>query len=336
MGVGAIVGGGILALAGVAFATTGPSAIIAFAVNGGIAILTAMSFAELASRFPESGGTYTYARKVLAVEAAFAVGWVVIVAGVLSMLSALQANLLAAASLAQTMGADRTLPGHLDGVSARFGTPAPALKLTALTVAFVLVAIPDVAAAGAVSSLIFLTSFAGAHAIAYLVRKRSISYSPYRTPAFPAVPLLGGAACLALGLFQALAVPSAGVLAALWLSIGAVFYMTYLAPRARVVDASTEGLDPQVVRLRGRSPVVLVPIANPASAGLLVKMARALAPRAVSRIQLLSVVKKPRDGDGGGLPTELLDTQKVLGGALAAALEADLKPEALITVHDDP
>ena len=541
MGVGTIVGGGILVLAGVAFATTGPSALIAFALNGGIALLTAMSFAELASRFPESGGTYTYARKVLAVESAFAVGWVVwfasvvaavlyslgfavflvpfleqlvraagsappewiggrfarssyalgavafyvwsltrsaaggghwatvghvvvfsflivagfwvlftdlptvdqltgafrpflerggsgiatamgytfialqgfdlvaavggqvkdparnipramflslatalviyipllflivavgtggqpvaalaaenpeilvataarnflgppgywlvVVAGVLTMLGALQANLLAVASLAQTMGADRTLPGHLDGVSARFGTPAPALKLTGITVAFVLVAVPDVAAAGAVSSLIFLTSFAGAHAIAYLVRRRSISYSPYRTPAFPAVPLVGGAACLALGLFQALAVPSAGVLAALWLSVGAVLYMTYLAPRARVVDASTEGLDPQIVRLRGRSPVVLVPIANPASAGLLVKMARALAPRTVSRIQLLSVVKRPRERDGGGLPAELLDIQKVLGGALAAALEADLKPEALITVHDDP
>ena len=84
VGVGAIVGGGVLALAGVAFATTGPSAIIAFALNGAIAMLTALSFAALASRFPESGGTYTYARKVLTVEAAFAVGWVVWFASVVA------------------------------------------------------------------------------------------------------------------------------------------------------------------------------------------------------------------------------------------------------------
>ena len=84
VGVGAIVGGGVLALAGVAFATTGPGAIVAFALNGGIALLTALSFAELASRFPESGGTYTYARKVLTVEAAFAVGWVVWFASVVA------------------------------------------------------------------------------------------------------------------------------------------------------------------------------------------------------------------------------------------------------------
>ncbi|MCH5374087.1 MAG: APC family permease, partial [Planctomycetes bacterium] len=77
VGVGAIVGGGILALAGAAFAATGPSAILAFALNGGIAVLTALSFAEVSSKFPESGGTYTFAKKVLSVEAAFTVGWVV-------------------------------------------------------------------------------------------------------------------------------------------------------------------------------------------------------------------------------------------------------------------
>ena len=87
VGLGAIVGGGILVLAGVAFRTTGPGAIAAFAANGLIAVVTALSFAELSAAFPESGGAYTYARKVLSVPVAFAVGWVLwfayIVAGVL-------------------------------------------------------------------------------------------------------------------------------------------------------------------------------------------------------------------------------------------------------------
>ena len=84
IGVGAIVGGGILALAGVAFSTTGPSAILAFALNGAIAMMTVVSFSELAARFPRSGGTYAYARRVLTVEAAFAVGWVVWFASVVA------------------------------------------------------------------------------------------------------------------------------------------------------------------------------------------------------------------------------------------------------------
>jgi basic amino acid/polyamine antiporter, APA family len=76
VGVGAIVGGGILVLGGVALAETGPSAIVAFSLNGLVAALTALSFAELSSAFPESGGAYTYAKKVLSVRTAFAVGWV--------------------------------------------------------------------------------------------------------------------------------------------------------------------------------------------------------------------------------------------------------------------
>jgi basic amino acid/polyamine antiporter, APA family len=77
IGVGAIAGGGILALAGVAFSATGPGAVAAFALNGFIAILTALSFAELSTLFPQSGGAYTFAKKVLSVETAFGVGWVV-------------------------------------------------------------------------------------------------------------------------------------------------------------------------------------------------------------------------------------------------------------------
>ncbi|MEM9455226.1 MAG: amino acid permease, partial [Myxococcota bacterium] len=76
VGVGAIVGGGIFVLAGVAFASAGPGAILAFALNGVIAFITALSFAEMSTLFPESGGAYTFAKKVLSVRAAFAVGWV--------------------------------------------------------------------------------------------------------------------------------------------------------------------------------------------------------------------------------------------------------------------
>ena len=87
IGIGAIVGGGILVLAGPAFIATGPSAVLAFALNGVLAFMTAMSFAEMASAHPRSGGAYTFGRRVLSVRAAFGTGWVLwlayIVAGVL-------------------------------------------------------------------------------------------------------------------------------------------------------------------------------------------------------------------------------------------------------------
>ena len=72
-----MIGGGILALAGVAFAVSGPSAIFAFLLNGFIAFLTVFSFSEMAAAHPQNGGIYTFSKKALSVQAAFGVGWVV-------------------------------------------------------------------------------------------------------------------------------------------------------------------------------------------------------------------------------------------------------------------
>jgi nucleotide-binding universal stress UspA family protein len=124
-------------------------------------------------------------------------------------------------------------------------------------VAFVLVAVPNIAAAGAMSSLIFLSSFAIAHGIAYLVR----------------------------------------------------------------------------IRAKDRSPLILVPIANPAT---LMTVADALAPHSVARVLLLSVVKPPAKWTASELPHQLVDAQSILGSALSTALEAELRPEALITLSDNP
>ncbi|MGB3730234.1 MAG: amino acid permease, partial [Thermodesulfobacteriota bacterium] len=84
LGVAAIVGGGILVLAGVAFHATGPSAVLAFGLNGLLALLTAFSFAEMSAAFPESGGTYVFSKKVLSIRAAFGVGWIIWIASILA------------------------------------------------------------------------------------------------------------------------------------------------------------------------------------------------------------------------------------------------------------
>src|SRR5688572_15513503 len=87
VGIGGIIGGGLLILVGTAFGQAGPAAILAFILNGIVAWLTAMSLSEISTTFPESGGAYMFAKKILSVRAAFAVGWVLwfayIVAGVL-------------------------------------------------------------------------------------------------------------------------------------------------------------------------------------------------------------------------------------------------------------
>lgn len=541
VGVGAIVGGGILALAGVAMSSTGPSAIVAFALNGLIAILTAMSFAEMASKFPESGGMYTFARKVLTIEAAFAIGWVVwfasiaaaalyglgfahflmimlhdlwsvvsddvppwlgsssaatilavgttglvalglmrgqasgghwinfskvlvfgilimggfwamghhtphnlktelspffahgtrglvqamgytfialqgfdliaavggevrdpartipramflslaialavylplllivaavgapsgekitelaardpegliavaarnylgpfgywlvIVAAVLAMFSALLANLFAASRIAQTMARDRTLPGFLRRISARQGTPYKAIALSGLIACLLIVVLPDVSAAGAASSLIFLVTFALAHWTAILVRQRSGDRSPpFRTPWFPTVPIVGGAACVGLAVFQSRAVPTAGLVASIWLAFGGVLFLTLFARRARVRDAASAAFDLELVKLRGRSPAVLVPIANPESARGMIALAHTLVPAGTGRLLPLTVIVPPKDWQPEDQPEPMMIAETVMRRAIAAGIELGIPAEGMMTVAHDP
>lgn len=537
IGVGAIVGGGILALAGVAFATTGPGAILAFTANGLIALLTALTFAELATAFPANGGTYTFAKKVLSVEAAFLVGWVVwfasivaaalyalgfgsfarilvaalgsgpppawlggsfdttlalaatafyawsltrssggggqwetggkmvvfglilvagfwslrhqsfsaitesytplfsagapglllamgytfialqgfdliaavggevrsparnlpraivgslliallvylpllflvttlgtapgqsivelarqdpealvaiavesflgrigfwlvVAAALLSMLSALQANLLASSRIALAMAADRNLSARLGTLHPTRRTPAAAILASSGLAMLILLILPDVAVAGAVASLIFLLSFTLAHWTAILARKRGGGRrDALRLPLFPLIPVLGGLACLGLAIFQGLAVPAAGGVAVVWLVLGAGLNYAFFSRRARVADAAAEALDPQLIRLRGRAPTVLVPIANPASAESLVRLANALTPPEVGKVLLLYVVKTPESWQPGTPPKQLLYAQQVLGEALTASFASELEPQALTTIAPEP
>lgn len=541
MGVGAIVGGGILALAGVALVTTGPAAMLAFGLNGIIAMLTALSFAEVASKFPESGGTYTFAKKVLSVEAAFMVGWIVwfasvvaavlyaagfayfalvmsgdiwravrgdvpewfgnsgvesgvavattialsiglmrkaagggqwvnvgkvlvfgvvivgglwayarqpaadsraalqpfftggisglfqamgytfialqgfdliaavggevrnpartlpramifslgialviyipllfvistvgapagqtiseaaaensegivavaaqqflgpfgyslvIVAAVLSMHSALQANLFAASRIARAMALDRTLPSAMSRLDSNRGTPVTAVAVTAALVSVILLVLPDLSAAGATSSLIFLITFALAHWIAILVRQRSARRPPpFRVPGFPLVPVVGGLACVGLAIFQGIAVPSAGIIAVVWLTFGSLLFLGLFARRARVMDASSTAFDPELVRLRGRTPLVLVPVANPRNAEAMITLADALVPGEIGRVLMQTVAVAPADWRPDDQAEPIERSQTVIGELLRTSTNAGIRVETLTTVAPEP
>ncbi|TWU17047.1 putative amino acid permease YhdG [Allorhodopirellula heiligendammensis] len=539
VGVGGIVGGGILALAGVAFAVTGPGAIVAFALNGLIALLTALSFAEMSSKFPESGGTYLFSRKVLSVEAAFTVGWVVwfasivaavlyaigfgsfaalmlsevlaqrgsapawvgderlvpsialattlllglvmmlrsggggpwvnaakllvfsvliaggmwavasqspsqtrhalhpfliagtggliqamgysfialqgfdliaavggevrnpaknipramilsliialliylpllfvltvvgtppgmsiaelaaedpevvvavaaeqflgttgywlvIAAALLSMFTALQANLFAASRIALAMSRDHTLPSWISRLSGHSQTPWVAVLVTMLLIGGLIIALPDVAAAGAASSLIFLVTFAIAHGLAVLIRRRSLSPPPFRSPAYPLVPVLGGLACLSLATFQGIAVPTAGYIAVAWLTLGGILFLTLFARRARLTDVSNIASDPELARLRGSTPLMLVPIANPHNAGPMVALAETLVPWNVGRVLVQTVVEAPVDWDPVADVKPLQRLASVQSRILQASVRLGIPCETLTTVSSKP
>jgi amino acid transporter/nucleotide-binding universal stress UspA family protein len=75
IGIGAMIGAGIFVLTGSAARVAGPAAILAFAINGLVTLLTAFTYAELGSSYPEAGGGYLWAKEGLPPPAGFLSGW---------------------------------------------------------------------------------------------------------------------------------------------------------------------------------------------------------------------------------------------------------------------
>ena len=76
IGVGAMIGAGIFVLTGLAAGVSGPALMLVFAFNGLVTGLTAMSYAELGSCFPEAGGGYLWVKEALPQPNGFLSGWI--------------------------------------------------------------------------------------------------------------------------------------------------------------------------------------------------------------------------------------------------------------------
>lgn len=76
MGLGMMIGAGVFLGVGVSVAKAGPGGVVlTFALNGLIALFTAMSYAELSSAIPRAGGAYNFARVGFGRRTSFVAGW---------------------------------------------------------------------------------------------------------------------------------------------------------------------------------------------------------------------------------------------------------------------
>ena len=75
IGMGAMIGAGIFVLTGLAAEIAGPAAIFVFALNGVVTTFTGLSYAELASAIPKSGGGYAFVREIFDDLPSFVMGW---------------------------------------------------------------------------------------------------------------------------------------------------------------------------------------------------------------------------------------------------------------------
>lgn len=79
VGLGAIIGAGIFVVTGIAAGVSGPAFLVGLLVAGIIATFNALSAAQLAAIYPQSGGTYEYGYILINPAFGFSAGWMFLI-----------------------------------------------------------------------------------------------------------------------------------------------------------------------------------------------------------------------------------------------------------------
>jgi APA family basic amino acid/polyamine antiporter len=78
--VGTMIGAGVFVLSGLVVNLAGPGALISYAICAVLVAFSGLSYATLASIFPEDGGGYLYSEKMLGKYPGFLAGWIMYIA----------------------------------------------------------------------------------------------------------------------------------------------------------------------------------------------------------------------------------------------------------------
>jgi amino acid transporter/nucleotide-binding universal stress UspA family protein len=263
-----------------------------------------------------------------------------LIGGLLSTMSALNATTFSSTRVSFAMGRDKNLPNAFAAVHPRTRTPHIALALSGVLIIFMAVAIPieDVAAA---ADIMFLLLFLQVNVAVITIRKKygdRLNYG-YLMPFFPIVPIIGIITKLFLALFMFNYSPLAWYFALAWMGVGLLGYYFYARPREaakshtpvileekRVVETPTEE----------RPYRVLVPLANPASAPALLKPAIQAARRHDGVVTLLHVLTVPEQLPLSAARPYLEKGKTLLNNVLKQVEAENVPAEAVIRISHWP
>jgi len=239
----------------------------------------------------------------------------IVVGGIFSTMSALNATVLASSRVCFSMGRDHMLPALLGDIHRRRRTPHIAILVTGGLILLMAVTLP-LETVGAGASLLFLLCFALTNLSVIVIRYREPELErAFRIPFFPVLPALGTITCIILAISQFLSQPLASSVALAWIAVGLIGYFLYFRHLA-MPDREV-----YVVGHHLPSPgryTVLVPVHNPETIDDLVTLGAVLAKANDGEVVLLSIAEVPiqlpiKEGTGQvhGRQRLLEDAQKV-------------------------
>lgn len=160
-------------------------------------------------------------------------GAMILVGGLLSTMSALNATIYSSSRVSFAMGRDRNLPSWFGQVHPVRKTPHWAILASAVLIAFMAAALPIEAVASAADIMFLLLFIQVLWVLIVLRKKRPDLPRGFKVPWVPMVPIIGIILQLGLAVVLFFYSPLAWLSAGLWLGLGLVVFYGYARKRDR-------------------------------------------------------------------------------------------------------
>ncbi|MDX1615315.1 MAG: amino acid permease [Candidatus Promineifilaceae bacterium] len=217
-------------------------------------------------------------------------GILILISGLASTMSALNATIYSSSRVSFAMGRDHNLPEVFGRVHPKMHTPYWATFLSAVLIIVMglLLPIEQVAAA---ADIMFLLMFAQVNITLMTMRRRRADLDRgYLVPFFPWPPIIGIITNLALAGFLAVEIGSVGLLSLGWIVFGVLVYWGYFRGKEAMERPKEVLMEEALVSV---DHSVLVPVADEGQAGELGTLGSYLAKAHRGGVLALHVVKVP-------------------------------------------
>ena len=216
---------------------------------------------------------------------------IVLAGGLVSTLSALNATTFAASRVSFAMGTQYNLPHVFSKIHPKYHTPFVATIISGIIMMVIALSL-DLTAIALAASIMFLFLFTQVNLASITIRRlyeKTVDYG-FKTPFFPAVPIIGIITAMGLSIYLLITHPESWIIAGVWIIIGFIIYKFYTSKKE--IEHNAPLVFTQGPKLRKEYRIMVV--FDKRTAIKFYKIAKSIADAKNAEITILNIVNVPR------------------------------------------